>query len=332
MEQEGEILGTHARLEISADISGGQDFLGHFPAQRRLRRRVDGRRIASLEGQSDGHAVGRCDAVADPPHAGFHHHLLRRTEAADGAAEHGLFRQDIVRMAGMEARHREHRRLQRLGVAADQGLQRLDQRGAGDHGVGRLVRHRGMPAASRDGDLETIRTGHHRSLDQRHLSGGKAGPVMQAEYRLHRKSFEQALLDHDSGTALMLLGRLKDEIDAAVEIVEFGGRNQRLGGTQEHRRVAVVAAGVHASGMTGAMAENVELIQRQGVHVGAQADGAIAAAALQPADDTGAGQTAVHFQPQALQMRRHDVGGAPLAECQFGMAVEIAANGRDPGH
>ncbi len=66
-------------------------------------------------------------------------------------------------MTGVEARHREHRRLQRIGVAADQHLQGLHQRRAGEHRVGRLMGHRGMSAASRDDDLETVGAGHQRA-------------------------------------------------------------------------------------------------------------------------------------------------------------------------
>jgi hypothetical protein len=47
-----------------------------------------------------------------------------------------------------------------------------------------------------------------------------------------------------------------------------------LGRRQQHGGVAVVAAGVHLAGVLAGMREAVELLHGQGVHVGAQADGA----------------------------------------------------------
>src|SRR3546814_17800825 len=88
--------------------------------------------------------------------------------------------------------------------------------------------------------------------------------------RADRELFEQPLLHHDAAAALVLLGGLEDEGDATIEIARLG---EVLGGAQQHRRVAVVTAGVHLALVPRAVVEAVELLDMQGVHIGAQADG-----------------------------------------------------------
>ena len=65
-----------------------------------------------------------------------------------------------------------------------------------------------------------------------------------------------------------------------------------LGGSQQHGGVTVVAAGVHLAGVAAGVAEGVELLHRQGVHVGAQADGPVGGAAFDDADHAGGAQAA----------------------------------------
>jgi hypothetical protein len=57
-----------------------------------------------------------------------------------------------------------------------------------------------------------------------HLADRNARPVVQAEHRLDREFFEQAILDHHRSTAFRLLGRLEDEHGDAVEVRFFGDR------------------------------------------------------------------------------------------------------------
>ncbi len=231
----------------------------------------------------------------------------------------------------MEARHRQHSRLERLGIAADQGLQGLHQGARGNHGIGRLLRHRGVAAAAGDANLEAVGAGHDRAAQNGHLPRRQAWPVVQAEYRLHRELFEQTLLDHDATAAIPLLGRLENEMHRAFEVSLAAQRRQSLGRTQQHRGMAVMTAGMHLSRMARAVLEGIEFVERQRVHVGAQADGATAAAGLQAADHAGAGQAAMHRQAERLEFFRHDIGGAPFAEGEFRMGMDVAADGRDAG-
>ncbi|OQA31888.1 MAG: hypothetical protein BWY57_02229 [Betaproteobacteria bacterium ADurb.Bin341] len=72
------------------------------------------------------------------------------------------------------------------------------------------------------------------------------------------------------------------------------------------------------------MGKIVVLLQRQGVHVGAQADHPPAATGTQNADHPGAGQTPVHFESITFQLSRHQVGSALFLKGQFRMGVYLA--------
>jgi len=69
-------------------------------------------------------------------------------------------------------------------------LQRLHQRRASQHGIGRLMRHGGMAAAPRDRDVKTVGAGHHRPVGNDELAGRQARPVVQAEDHVHREALE----------------------------------------------------------------------------------------------------------------------------------------------
>jgi hypothetical protein len=67
---------------------------------------------------------------------------------------------------------------------------------------------------------------------------------------------------------------------------------------QQHGGVTVVAAGVHAAIVAGTVGKQVLLQQRQGIHVGAQGDGAATGAVAQDADHAGSRQAAMGLDTQ----------------------------------
>ena len=99
---------------------------------------------------------------------------------------------------------------------------------------------------------------------------------MHAEHLLGREALEQALLDHHPAARLHLLGGLEDEVDGAGEVAGLG---EVARGAEQHRGVAVVAAGVHPARVPRGVGQAGRLLDRQRVHVGAQADRAAAGAA-----------------------------------------------------
>jgi hypothetical protein len=77
------------------------------------------------------------------------------------------------------------------------------------------------------------------------------------------------------------------------------------------------------------MGKAVQFRQRQRIHVGPQADRPLAAAQREPGHHPGAGDAAMHFEAEAIEIGRHFLRGALLVESQFGMGVYVAAEGGD---
>ena len=169
----------------------------------------------------------------------------------------------------MQLRNRDDRRFEWIDDATDQSMQGAHDRRGGKDGVGPELRHRRVTAAPRHDDLEHVGGRHHRARPQADAADRQAGPVMHAVHCGYGKFFEQALLNHHSAAGLVLFGRLEDEAHGAPKPARLG---QVAGGTEQHRRVPIVAAGVHLAGPRRAMREVVALFQRQRVHVGAQTD------------------------------------------------------------
>ncbi len=207
-------------------------------------------------------------------------------------------------------------------AAADHGLQGLHEGRAGDEGVASLLRHGGMGAVPAQQDVELVGAGHHRPRVHGELAGGQARPVVHAVDGFHREAREQALLDHHPGAAVGLLGGLEDEHHRALEIAMRGKVFRR---SQQHRGMPVVAAGVHAAFMPRTMREQVLLVHRQRVHVGAQGDCPVSLAAPQHSDHAGAGEAAMRFYTARREEIRDLAGGAMLVESQFRMRVQIVA-------
>ena len=129
-------------------------------------------------------------------------------------------------------------------------------------------------------------------------------------------------------TTAAFLRRLEHEVDGAVEVAVL---RQVLGGSEQHRGVAVVAAGVHLAGVMARMREVVVLAHRQRVDVGAQPDGAIAAAILDDADDARRPEAAVDRDAPVGERLGDHVRRALLLEAQLGMRMDVASHRRDRG-
>jgi hypothetical protein len=97
-------------------------------------------------------------------------------------------------------------------VARDDRLQRADRVRGEQHRVLAGVRHCRVRTFSRDDDLEDVERAHQRTDAGRDLAEGEQRPVVHAEDRAHREALEETLLDHHPAAALVLLGRLEDEV------------------------------------------------------------------------------------------------------------------------
>ena len=100
---------------------------------------------------------------------------------------------------------------------------------------------------------------------------------------------------------------------------------------QQHGGVAIVAASVHLAGMLAGMGKRVGFVHGQGVHVGTQADAALAGAVFDEADHAGGAHAAVHFDAPTAELGGHQIGGAVFLKTQFRMGVNVAAQGHHAG-
>jgi len=143
-----------------------------------------------------------------------------------------------------------------------------------------------------------------------------------------RKALKQALVDHLLGAGTALFGRLKDEVHDAIEPA-MQGQPARAG--EQHGRVAIVAAGMHAPLVLRGMIKGVVLLQGQGIHIGPQTDGARAAATPEGAHHAGATDAGGDLKAPGLEFFGHDGRSAVLFVAQLRVSMQITADGLDFG-
>ena len=124
-------------------------------------------------------------------------------------------------------------------------------------------------AAPGDPDVEEVGRRHGGAGAELDLAVRAVGRVVEAVDLVAGKALEQPVGDHRAGAAQALLGRLEDEQGRAVEVAGLGEVARRA---EQHGGVAVMAAGVHLARHRRAIGQVGLLLDRQGVHVGAQAD------------------------------------------------------------
>ena len=319
----GEVLGAHGGLLLGRVVRA-HDLAHHLAAERGFVGAVDGGRVVAVEVELAARAHGGAHAFGD-----FLHALLDQVEHLEGEGAHRAL--DLARIgdhvggfAGVDHGDGDHARVHRLLVAREDGLEGLHDLAGDGHRVAAHVRQRRVAALAADGDPELVAGGHHRAGADGEGAHLRAGPVVHAEHGFHGELLEQAVLDHLARAAAAFFGRLEDQVDGAVEVAVLG-EVQRRG--HQHGGVAVVPAGVHLAVVLAGVLEGVELGHRQRVHVGAQADGAAALAAVAPVHDAhhaGGAHAAVHGDAPFRQLFRHQVGGALFLEAEFGMRVDVA--------
>src|SRR5215472_16873113 len=120
--------------------------------------------------------------------------------------------------------------------------------------------------------------------------------------------------------AKTFFGRLKDQMHRAVEIAGFGKVPSR---TEQHRRMPVMAAGMHAPVISRAVGEVGRLLDRQAVHIGSEPNRAQRITGAQPANDTGLADAAKYLAAEPGELLGDEVGGALLFEPEFGMGMNV---------
>ena len=145
---------------------------------------------------------------------------------------------------------------------------------------------------------------------------------MHAVDLLDAEALDEAVLDHGEAAGEAFLVGLEHDHHRAVEVARLA---QILGGAEQHGRVPVVAARVHLARRLGCVRNARHLLDRQGVHVGAQPDRGRAVALAQHADDAGAADADMHLDAERFKFLRDDIRGAMLLEAELRMGVKVAA-------
>ena len=163
---------------------------------------------------------------------------------------------------------------------------------------------------------------HDAELPDRH-----SRPIVHGIGALDGKPLEHAVVDHRLRPRAAFLGRLEAEDKGPVEVPVVG---EPAGRSEQHRRVAVVAAGVHLSRRDGGMFGACRLQDRERVHVGAQENPLLrplsrTLCAMQEAEDAGAADPLDYLvKAERAQALGDDAGGAGQLVGQLGVAMEIA--------
>ena len=163
------------------------------------------------------------------------------------------------------------------------------------------------------------RAGAHQEVPLR-----RARMVVHGEHHVAGKTLEQAVGHHGLSAAVeaAFFRRLEDQVEGAREPAR--GR-QMLGRAQQHRGVAVVAAGVHAAGDRAGIRQAGVLLDGQGVHVGAQAQAFRAIAQTQLRHQACLADATCDLIAPLLQLVGDQVGGLVFGEGQLGMPMDMAA-------
>ncbi len=170
--------------------------------------------------------------------------------------------------------------------------------------VDREVGRGAVAALALDGDLDRVARRVERALAEADLAGRVGRGEVQPVRALDAEAFQHAVLDHRLGAALAFLGRLEQEADRAGDL--GSARHHDAGRAEQHRDVAVVAAGVH----------RLRGRERYGTSFSSSSGSASMSArsmivlpgprAVEHADDAGAADPGRHVVAQPAQPLGHD--------------------------
>ncbi|QTK82611.1 Hypothetical protein AT6N2_L1918 [Agrobacterium tumefaciens] len=328
--EKGEIVAGGRGREGGAGLVAEDGFGGAQSPLRRVRLVDDGRNAAD-EFITCFDAEHRRGAPGEP--ADFRFQLVAHISriGARRAADFDEIGNDVerLRIARLHRTGADDGRLQRIDDAADDVLQRGEERARRRYRIAAEMRFGAVGADALEGDAPTIGRGELRAFHHGHFVNAQPRHVVQAIDSIAGKKVEQPILDHFFRAAPAFFGWLENEMHGAGKITGLGEVTCR---TKQHGGVAIMAAGMHLAGKFRFIGPLGHLRHGKRIHVGPQADAARAVAHLQRADDAGAAETAMHLQPGALEKIGDDGARSLLFETQFRMGVQIMTKLRQKWH
>ncbi|MNT15310.1 hypothetical protein D3C72_1503580 [compost metagenome] len=248
LQEVGKVLAAGNAGGLRHHLVGAHQFLGHLARELGLALTIDQHRVAAHIVDFGRRAIALGMRGGELADAVFQRGAHVRAERAHAELHARAVRDHIGRVAGVQRADGHHRGFVRVDIARYHRLQRHHQAAGHQDRIDRLVRTRRVAALAADGDGDRVARRHERARAEQEVALLHARMVVQAEDRVTREAFEQAVGQHALGAAARadLLGRLEDHVHGAVE----GARaRQLLGRAQQDRGVAVVAAGMHAAGV-----------------------------------------------------------------------------------
>jgi hypothetical protein len=223
----------------------------------------------------------------------------------------------------MDLRDRDHEVVQRIVVARHDRRHRLRHGDGGRDRIGGLVRHRAMAADAGDVDLERVDRGHDRPRRRQDLPQFQPRHVVDGIHAPDAEAVHDALFAHHPCPAAIFLGGLEDQRDLAREIPRLGQVFRR---PQQHRRMPVMAAGMHLARGGGGMRGPRRLHDRQRIHIGAKPDDRPLSLPFDDRHDPACRDPLVKLvDPELPEPRGHEARRLVAVEGQFGMRVQMTA-------
>src|SRR5829696_216884 len=315
-----EVLPTHVGGH-DLDVLLADPFPGRLLDLPRQLLVVDDGPVAALVGELVVGTVGFRDTPDEPLHDLRHPLPDLGVEGAYGALHLHRARDNVVRGAALEAGHGEDHATDRVHLARDDVLQVGNDLRPYGYGIHDLVRKSGVPALASYCDVEDVRRRHHRTVGYADLADGKPRPQVYPHHGVdpvHHTPLDQLL----GAAGAQFFGVLEHEAHLAVDPVTHPGEYLRR--PEQHRRVPVVAAGVHRAGVGGGELEVVLLGDRQGVNVRPDGDGAAGPVPYQPRDHAVPGGTRDLQSIERCQRLAYEPRGLFLVEGDFGVLVKVA--------
>ena len=137
------------------------------------------------------------------------------------------------------------------------------------------------------------------------------------------KAVHHPFLHHHLAAAAGFLGRLEQQGHAAFEVA---GLSQVFGRPQQHRRMTVMAAGMHLARMGAGVGHAGFFGDGQRIHIRTQAHRGPLALTIDDRDDAGLGDPLVQLIDAEFAQTRRDIGRGLMAlQPQFGDRVQMLA-------
>ena len=330
LEHEREVFGAHGGL-LRLNILGAHNACHHLACKLGFGWAVDGGRVVTIEMKLGLGIKGGAQVVRNLAHARFNQVEHFNAEGAHSALNNAEVGHHIGGLTRVDHGDRNYARIDGLFVARDDGLEGLYQLACHGNRVNAVVGQGGMAAFSANGNFEFVARRHDGARADGKGTGLRTWPVVHAKHGLHGALVEHAVFDHFARTTTAFFGGLENQINRAIKIAVVG---QMLGCRQQHGGVAVVTASMHFSFVLAGMCKSVELLHRQGVHVGSEAHTASASTAVSAVHHThhtGGSHAAQNGNAPIGELLGHHIGCANFLEAQLGVGVNVFANGRYAG-